>query len=195
MWISELKLLLKHLLDTNANERFYSHLFLLHTIVPVLQPNSRLTNKTVSQVNSTNTTDNTDNGWCDHKSVSRSHVTKKIQSCFTEPIEHSQQYRYRTVIDLSLNINHFIRSALQHGSDMLQIFSNQERTIQWRKGNLKNESDTRCRSNNQKWFDHGFNNSIQMSKCPVHIKLILLLTKIIKDVWSYSKGDMCKKHL
>ena len=52
----------KDLLDTNANERFYSHLFLLHTIVPVLQPNSCLPNKTVSQVNSTNTTDNTDNG-------------------------------------------------------------------------------------------------------------------------------------
>ena len=66
----------KDLLDTNANERFYSHLFLLHTIVPVLQPNSCLPNKTVSQVNSTNTTDNTDNGWCDHKSVSRSHVTQ-----------------------------------------------------------------------------------------------------------------------
>ena len=66
----------KDLLDTNANERFYSHLFLLHTIVPVLQPNSCLPNKTVSQVYSTNTTDNTDNGWCDHKSVSRSHVTQ-----------------------------------------------------------------------------------------------------------------------
>ena len=89
----------------------------LSTYTSVLQPNPCLTNKTVSQVNSTNTTDNTDNGWCDHKSVSRSHVTKKIQSCLTEPIEHSQQYRYRTVIDLSLNINHFIRSALQHGSD------------------------------------------------------------------------------
>ena len=137
MWISELKLLLKHLLDTNANERFYSHLFLLHTIVPVLQPNSCLTNKTVSQVNSTNTTDNTDDSWCDHKSVSRSHVTKKLQSCLTESIEHSQQYRYRTVIDLSLNVNHLIRSAIQHGSNMLQIFSNQERTIQWRTGNLK----------------------------------------------------------
>ena len=117
---------------------------------------------------------------------------RKIQSCLTEPIEHSQQYRYRTVVDLSLNINHFIRSAVQHGSDMLQIFSNQERTIQWRKGNLKNESDTRCRSNNQKWFDHGFNNSIQMSQWPVHIKLILLLTKIIKDVLSYSKGVQTK---
>ena len=57
-----------------------------------------------------------------------------------------------------------------------------------KKGNLKNESDTRCQSNNQKWFDHGFNNSIQMSQWPVHIKLILLLTKIIKDVLSYSKG-------
>ena len=195
MWISELKLLLKHLLDTNANERFYSHLFLLHTIVPVLQPNSRLTNKTVSQVNSTNTTDNTDNGWCDHKSVSRSHVTKKIQSCLTEPIEHSQQYRYCNWPELEHISLILIRSALQHGSNMWQIFSNQQRTIQWRKGNLKNESDTRCKSNNQKWFDHRFNNSIQMSQWPVHIKLILLLTKIIKDVWSYSKGDMCKKHL
>ena len=39
-----------------------------------------------------------------------------------------------------------------------------------KKGNLKNESDTRCQSNNQKWFDQGFNNSIQMSQWPVHIK-------------------------
>ena len=65
----------------------------LSTYTSVLQPNPCLTNKTVSQVNSTNTTDNTDNGWCDYKSVSRSHVTKKIQFCLTEPIEHSQQYR------------------------------------------------------------------------------------------------------
>ena len=29
------------------------------------------------------------------RSVSRSHVSKKkIQSCLTEPIEHTQQYRY-----------------------------------------------------------------------------------------------------
>ena len=94
-----------------------------------------------------------------------------------------------TVIDLTLNINHLIRSPLQHGSNMWQIFSNKERTIQWRKGNLKNESDTRCQSNNQKWFDHGFNNSIQMSQWPVHIKLILLLTKIIKGVQTKSVTD------
>ena len=56
------------------------------------------------------------------------------------------------------------------------------------KENLKNESDTRCQSNNKKWFDHRFNNSIQMSQWPVHIKLIPLLTKIIKDVLSYGKG-------
>ena len=97
-----------------------------------------------------------------------------------------------TVIDLTLNINHLIRSPLQHGSNMWQTFSNKERTIQWRKGNLKNESDTRCQSNNQKWFDHRFNDSIQMSQWPVHIKLILLLTKIIKDVLSYSKGVQTK---
>ena len=93
-----------------------------------------------------------------------------------------------TAIDLNLNIYHLIRSALQHGSNMWQIFSNQQRPIQWRQGNLKNESDTRCKSNNQKWFDHRFNDSIQMSQWPVHIKQILLLTKIIKDVLSYSKG-------
>ena len=93
-----------------------------------------------------------------------------------------------TAIDLNLNIYHLIRSAVQHGSNMWQIFSNQQRPIQWRQGNLKNESDTRCKSNNQKWFDHRFNDSIQMSKWPVHIKLILLLTKIIKDILSYSKG-------
>ena len=34
----------------------------LSTYTSVLQPNPCLTNKTVSQVNSTNTTDNTDNG-------------------------------------------------------------------------------------------------------------------------------------
>ena len=39
-----------------------------------------------------------------------------------------------------------------------------------------------------KGFDHRFNDSIQMSQWPVHIKLTLLLTKIIKDVLSYSKG-------
>ena len=94
-----------------------------------------------------------------------------------------------TVIDLTLNINHLIRSPLQHGSNMWQIFSNKERTIQWRKGNLKNESDTRCQSNNQKWFDHRFNDSIQMSQWPVHIKLILLLTKIIKGVQTKSVTD------
>ena len=125
MWISELKLLLKHLLDTNANERFYSHLFLLHTIVPVLQPNSCLTNKTVSQVNSTNTTDNTDNGWCDHKSVSRSHVTKK-KTILSHWANWRQSTIHSTVIDLNLNINHLIRSALQYGSNMWEIFSNQE---------------------------------------------------------------------
>ena len=54
--------------------------------------------------------------------------------------------------------------------------------------NEERESDTTCKSNNQKWFDHRFNDSIQMSQWPVHIKLILLLTKIIKDVLSYSKG-------
>ena len=94
-----------------------------------------------------------------------------------------------TVIDLTLNINHLIRSPLQHGSNMWQIFSNKERTIQWRKGNLKNESDTRCQSNNQKWFDHRFHDSIQMSQWPVHIKLILLLTKIIKGVQTKSVTD------
>ena len=32
---------------------------------------------------------------------------RKIQSCLTEPIEHSQQYT-DTVIDLNLNTNHLI---------------------------------------------------------------------------------------
>ena len=58
----------------------------------------------------------------------------------------------------------------------------------FKKENLKNESDTRCQSNNQKWFDQRFNNSIQMSQWPVYIKLIPLLTKIIKNILSYSKG-------
>ena len=40
----------------------------------------------------------------------------------------------------------------------------------------------------QKGLDHRFNDSIHMSQWPVHIKLTLLLTKIIKDVLSYSKG-------
>ena len=37
---------------------------------------------------------------------------------------------------------------------------------------------------NQNGLDHRFNDSIHMSQWPVHIKL----TKIIKDVLSYSKG-------
>ena len=100
-----------------------------------------------------------------------------------------------TAIDLNLNIYHLIRSALQHGSNMWQIFSNQQRPIQWRQGNLKNESDTRCKSNNQKWFDHRFNDSIQMTQWPVHIKLILLLTKIITDVLSYCQRAIWRKTL
>ena len=100
-----------------------------------------------------------------------------------------------TAIDLNLNIYHLIRSALQHGSNMWQIFSNQQRPIQWRQGNLKNESDTRCKSNNQKWFDHRFNDSIQMTQWPVHIKLILLLTKIITDVLSYCQRAIWAKTL
>ena len=62
----------------------------------------------------------------------------------------------------------------------------------FKKENLKNESDTRCQSNNQKWFDQRFNNSIQMSQWPVYIKLIPLLTKIIKNILSYSKGGQKK---
>ena len=41
---------------------------------------------------------------------------------------------------------------------------------------------------NQKGLDHRFNDSIHMSQWPFHIKLTLLLTKIIKDLLSYSKG-------
>ena len=62
----------------------------------------------------------------------------------------------------------------------------------FKKENLKNESDTRCQSNNQKWFDQRFNNSIQMSQWLVYIKLIPLLTKIIKNILSYSKGGQKK---
>ena len=48
-------------------------------------------------------------------------VKKKIQTCLTEPIEHSQQYRYCNWPELEHKS--FDRSALQHGSTR-NCFSN-----------------------------------------------------------------------
>ena len=94
-----------------------------------------------------------------------------------------------TVIDLKLNTNLFILIDQPFSMDKIHNkYSAIKKTIQRRKGNLKNEAETRCQSNNQNCFDHRFNDSIQMSQWRVQIKLILLLTKIIKDVSSYSKG-------
>ena len=55
----------------------------------------------------------------------------------------------------------------------------------FKKDNLKNESDTRCQSNNQKWFDQRFNNSIQMSQWPVYIKLIGNKDDVINKSYLY----------
>ena len=76
------------------------------TYTSVLQPNPCLTNTTVSQVNLTSTADNTDNSWCDHKSVSRSHVSEKYNLVSLSQLNTVNNTD--TVIDLNLNTNHLI---------------------------------------------------------------------------------------
>ena len=73
-------------------------------------------------------------------------------------------------------------TAPQHTSAIKKKLFNEEKEIS--KMNLIPDVGL----DNQKGFDHRLNGSIHMSQWPVHIKLILLLTKIIKDDLSYSKG-------
>ena len=60
----------------------------------------------MSQVNLTTTADNTDNSWCDHKSVARSHVSKKYNLVSLSQLNTVNNTD--TVIDLNLNTNHLI---------------------------------------------------------------------------------------
>ena len=67
-----------------------------------------------------------------------------------------------TVIDLNLNPLHLIDQSFSMDQIRDKYSAIKKRTNQWRKGNLKNEAETRCQSNTQKWFDHRL---ITASKC------------------------------
>ena len=129
-----------------------------NTYTSVLQQNPCVTNTTVSQVNLTNTADNAENSWCGHKSITRS---KKIYNLVLMS-QLNTVNNTDTVIDLNLNPLHLIDQPFSMDQIRDKYSAIKKRTNQWRKGNLKNEAETRCQSNTQKWFDHRL---IKASKC------------------------------